>query len=476
MSAPAEPVRCVLLATGQATADEIQGYFIDPAHRTFGIQVDYHFTGVAECLARLRTLQPSVLLLDRRVPGLDGRAVEALRRGGRCGLVGLLPAGDQHGRLELQGWGVDAVVEAPYAGEDLATRILVADAIRHRAETGGGRVIERLVAESTHYPDRVLAVQSVSGGVGKSTVARELAVLIALLGRQKTALVDLCNSGPLQMSLFLDAEGQADFARSTQATVTALLDGVGNDASDAEVVEAARRAAWNLPPPSRDAQIAPGRSYLDCFFGPFNERDYLTQNAAWYRRSKGIGEAGEAGGAPRGQRAVDVYRQLLKALRQLYAYVVVDVGQDITLPAHEAAIAESDAVLVVTSPSPQAVQLVARSIAPLRSAALAPAKVRFVVNRWQPDLGLPPEKIREAFDGAPLLGVVPMDSYTAEAARLAYAPIVQPLVLGRHDPRRHDGRRFEECLPCGLEALARNKLVAFPELRPRAGGLRWPWK
>jgi cellulose biosynthesis protein BcsQ len=450
----AEPVRCVLLSTGQAVADELQGFFIDPVVLgTFNIQIDYHFTGVGECLGRIKVLHPDVLLVDKRVGGLDGKIIEALRRTGQCGIVGLVPAGDTTAAVEFQSWKVETVVDAPFAREETATKILVANAIRNSTADarGSGDVRERIIEEETHYPDRVIVTHSASGGVGKSTLARELAITIGMLGRRRVALVDLCNTGPMQMKLFLDGRQQAEHATSTYPTITAALNRLGNNASDADVLRVIEQTAWNMPPLPNGPQYAKGRSHVDVFFGPYQEEDWVIQMMGWI---KDLRE-----GKP-GQKPTDVYRQFIKVLRGIYPYVLIDCGQSLTIPAHEAALVESDMVLVVTTADPGQVQLVAQTIEPLRKAAMAPSKVKFCVNHYEDGVGLPPEAIKEQFGHAPLLGVVPVDRRLAIGSRMAYTPIMASTVEGKHEHKK-----IEECLVCGIEGLARNKLVAFPEVR-----------
>jgi Flp pilus assembly CpaE family ATPase len=116
-------------------------------------------------------------------------------------------------------------------------------------------------------------------------------------------------------------------------------------------------------------------------------------------------------------------RRIIEVARQMYAFVVVDVGQDFTRPLHRAALEAANEVLVTVPPTWTAVIDSANAMNPLRHRFGDLTKFKLVITRFSPEFGLPEKEIIQEI-GLPRLVTIPHDAVVAEMAINTHTPFV----------------------------------------------------
>lgn len=116
-------------------------------------------------------------------------------------------------------------------------------------------------------------------------------------------------------------------------------------------------------------------------------------------------------------------RRIIEVMRQMYAFVVVDVGQDFTQPLHRAALEAANEVLVTVPPIWTAVVDTANAMKPLRHYFGSLEKFKLVITRYSPEFGLLEKQIVQEV-GLPKLATIPHDAVVAETAVNSHTPFV----------------------------------------------------
>jgi Flp pilus assembly CpaE family ATPase len=116
-------------------------------------------------------------------------------------------------------------------------------------------------------------------------------------------------------------------------------------------------------------------------------------------------------------------RRIIEVARQMYAFVVVDVGQDFTRPLHRAALEAANEVLVTVPPTWTAVVDSANAMTPLRHRFGDVTKFKLVITRFSPEFGLSEKEIIQEI-GLPRLVTIPHDAVVAETAINSHTPFV----------------------------------------------------
>ncbi len=137
-----------------------------------------------------------------------------------------------------------ADVVADATGMDAAARDALEQQLLAAARSVAGVTEARVAMTAGKITRRLIAVGSGKGGVGKSTVAANLAIAMARAGR-KVGLVDADIYGPSQPRL-LDCEGQRPTAQGEKLDPVATRWGVPL-LSMGQLVEPGRAIAWRGP-------------------------------------------------------------------------------------------------------------------------------------------------------------------------------------------------------------------------------------
>ena len=309
----------------------------------------------AEAVSQAKVLRPDIVLMDINMPEMDGiAATERLTvEAPETSIIIMSVQGEQEYLRRAMMAGAKNYLTKPFTGDELVGAIKQAfirdQKVRDTARTAAGIKI----------PGRIISVFSSKGGVGKTTIAANLAVALSQRPGKRVAMVDL----DLQfgdVALFLNI-----LPRTTIAD--AILD---IDHLDEATVS----------------------SYLTSY----NERFQVL--AAPLRPEQAENVTGAHVGA------------VLSRLRSLYDYVVVDTApsfDDTTIAALDAA----DLVLVVAALDLPTIKNIKIGLEIMQSLGYGEEKVQLVLNRANSEGGLDTHEV-EASLRRQFLMAIPSDGKT----------------------------------------------------------------
>jgi MinD-like ATPase involved in chromosome partitioning or flagellar assembly len=222
-----------------------------------------------------------------------------------------------------------------------------------------------------------IALSGNAGGAGKSQLAANLATLLGVLCERRVALMDM------------------DLINASLHDTLGLVvpPGTGLDALHAAAVppvrEAVRRATAGRRGPATGQDDPVARAAAQEAVAALDPTPYLVR----YPQATALGAGIDVltgvtsmAAADRVAGDLDVLYALVHLLRSRYDDVVIDLGTDTTTIVHEGLAARADLLLVVTWPTPDAIERVARHHAHLvRATGLDPARCRLVINHVPAD-------------------------------------------------------------------------------------------
>lgn len=179
--------------------DEDACTLLELALRKQGYEVRTELSGV-DGLKAIQEFDPDALIVDRMMPGMDGyEVVRRIRRDAQFAHVPILvltAEADLEGKVSAFDAGADDYLSKPFAPEELTARIAALIRRSHVSNGSGPNF------DGGKEP-RIIAVHSLRGGIGSTTLAVNLAVAMRNLWGASTLLVDLVMlSG--HVNLFLD--------------------------------------------------------------------------------------------------------------------------------------------------------------------------------------------------------------------------------------------------------------------------------
>lgn len=338
---------------------------------------DVEVVGEAEdgpkAVAMALALRPDVMLVDMRLPGLDGAQVAEAVRGQfpTSVIIVSVESAPEDFRRAMRAGARDYLVK-PFGTDELLA------AIRAAVEGAGE------LPPAPHPASGALTVVFFGpAGVGKTTLAVNLSAWLALRGR-KTVLMDL--------DLEFGAAGLL-MGMEPRATIVDLCRREG-EFTDEMILKALTPGSGGLP----GLLAAPPQPHL----------------------------AAEVDGEARKEAGRPYVSEIISRLRRLCDYLVVDTQSTF----REATLAALDSaqlvMLVVTAEVPSLYRAGRILDVLLGQLGYPPEKVRLVVNRYDPQRSIKVEQISRGLDH-PVSYVIPAD----EATVLAASDRGQPFVLKR---------------------------------------------
>jgi pilus assembly protein CpaE len=282
----------------------------------------------------VRDLRPDVMIIDSLLQGKRGLRIAAALRAGGQDVPTLALAAPPWRVLADPALGIDHVLAMPFTGYDLI------NAVRMLAD--------RAQAANVDHRSSVYAVFSPKGGVGKTTIAFNLAVAIAAQRGLGTLLVD----GNLQF-------GDVRALLRIPADAPSIIDLPAERISDSELSE----VVWHDP------------SGIDVLLAPPRVEMHEMVSA----------------------REVE---KIVPFLRKIYPVVVIDTPAD-TGEKTMAFLDASDVILQVVTHDAMAIAST-RTMADLfRALGTRPLKVRYLINRADWTGGIAPADLAEALGRQP---------------------------------------------------------------------------
>jgi pilus assembly protein CpaE len=181
-----------------------------------------------EAVEKARRLLPDIILMELNMPGLDGiAATEIITNEMEKCLTILVSVHDEleYLRRAMAAGAKDYLVK-PFDGGDLAESVRrVYSRGQKRQEKSVPAPAQPPAKEKTPALGKVISLFSTKGGVGKTTIATNLAAALGLDGASRVCIIDVA----LQfgdVALFLDLVPQATIADLLQEDLKTLTDGV----------------------------------------------------------------------------------------------------------------------------------------------------------------------------------------------------------------------------------------------------------
>ncbi|MDT8903668.1 AAA family ATPase [Anaeroselena agilis] len=305
-----------------------------------------------EAIAKARAVQPEVILMDINMPGMDGLSATALLGNevpNACVIIMSVQGEQEYLRRAMLAGAKDYLIK-PFTGDELRQAIKQV----HASEQNRRKVIPLEARQPA--AGKVITVFSTKGGVGKTTIATNLAVALGTRSRQKVCIVDADLTFG-DVSLFLNV-----LPRATAADL----------AADGEALETGQLSGY----------LTRYDDYVDVLAAPLRPEQAELVTAAH------LGAA-------------------LKALRGAYRYVIVDTAPSFG-EAMLTALDEADQILVISSLDLPTIKNVKLCLEIMDSLAYSGEKVKLVLNRATGEGGMDVREVEESLR-RPFAAVLPSD-------------------------------------------------------------------
>lgn len=194
----------------------------DSIRRLLQFEADIKVIGEAgsgsEAIRLAEELHPDIVLMDINMPEMNGiRATELLNlRVPSCAVVIMSVQGEQAYLRQAMMAGAREYIVKPFTGDELAGAIAKVYEMEERKRQALGAPVQAVSALAQTRSGRVLSFFSTKGGVGKTTLAVNLAVSLASSGKWRVLLLDL-NLQFGDVAVFLNLTPKRTIADLTQA-------------------------------------------------------------------------------------------------------------------------------------------------------------------------------------------------------------------------------------------------------------------
>jgi len=312
------------------------------AHALVSLQCEMHFAENGKNgISQARSLKPDVIITDVMMPDINGYEVtRILRREPQFAATPILVLTAQSGlqdKLKSFEVGADDHLTKPFEAAELVVRVT---SLLRRAEA-----VKSSRMEAAHEGARMIAVHSLRGGIGSSSLAVNLGVGLAALWRKSAILLDLTMTAG-QVALMLNMTLKRTWA------------------------DLAHYGAGELDNDALSSIISSHESGLHFIAAPTFPSEAETL------RGETLGTA----------------IQLAKAQ---YEYVIADLPHDFSDAALQA-LDRADMILMVASPDMASIRAVTAALDTYEKLDYPKEKIKFVLNAIFPHSNLSKDKLESA--------------------------------------------------------------------------------
>lgn len=340
------------------------------AHALESLHYELYFSANGmDGVTKARTLQPDIIITDVMMPDINGYEVtRILRREPQFAATPILVLTAQAGlqdKLKSFESGADDHLTKPFEAAELLVRVT---ALLRRAETS------RLVRQDAEVKEnaRLIAVHSLRGGTGASTLAVNLGIGLASLWKKPAALLDLTmTAGQVAMMLNMPLKRTwTDIARysADELDMDVLTSIIGTHESGLSFI-----AAPTFP---SEAETMRGE----------------TLDAA------------------------------LRLMKSHFEYIVADLPHDFSEPALQALDA-ADMILMVATPDMSSIRAVAAAMDTYEKLGYKKDKIKLVLNAIFPRSSLSKEKIESASGVSTIVTIPYVQDVFVDAINLGQPPL-----------------------------------------------------
>ena len=340
------------------------------AHALESLHYELYFSANGlDGVTKARTVQPDIIITDVMMPDINGYEVtRILRREPQFAATPILVLTAQAGlqdKLKSFESGADDHLTKPFEAAELLVRVT---ALLRRAEAS------RLVRQDAEVKEnaRLIAVHSLRGGTGASTLAVNLGIGLASLWKKPAALLDLTmTAGQVAMMLNMPLKRTwTDIARysADELDMDVLTSIIGTHESGLSFI-----AAPTFP---SEAETMRGE----------------TLDAA------------------------------LRLMKSHFEYIVADLPHDFSEPALQALDA-ADMILMVATPDMSSIRAVAAAMDTYEKLGYKKDKIKLVLNAIFPRSSLSKEKIESASGVSTIVTIPYVQDVFVDAINLGQPPL-----------------------------------------------------
>ncbi|MEE8391269.1 MAG: AAA family ATPase [Anaerolineae bacterium] len=360
-----------------------------------GISLMATVSNATDLADQARSLGADCVMFNPTLPGMNPGLVQELLLDPDRPIagVGLVPAGSSYAS-EYQRFGMKGFVTVPLDTVQVQRLPdLVRSAVQMAQDERESRSFSPVTAEDAlaildrgGWQQQTIAVYSPKGGVGKSTIATNLAVAFGVLAQRTTLLIDADMSrANLHVLLGMDIESEPRNLFTLYERVIAEGNRTGRYLVRAQTLQANVRQ-WR-----GKLHVLPGIPKM---------------------HMAGLPEFVEDP-----ERTMEIFADVVREARGYYEFRVMDVGPDFNLSIHWSAIQNADLVLLVITPELTSIYDIRNILPALERTFGTLQKFRLVLNGFDEQFGISPKEVLKYLDGKlTIVGTLP---YAPTAARMA---------------------------------------------------------